>query len=370
MGLAVPVVTATAGEAALPLEAQQPAPGPVVCSVVSADREPEWDAFVRSRADATGYHLWRWRRVLEAGLGLRCHYMVATRHGKVTGVLPTAEVRSLLFGRALSSLPYVNYGGVVAEDPETASALVEHAAELARGRSLSYVLLRHRQRQMHELPARSHKVTMLLPLEDTSELMWNRLDRKVRNQVRKAEKSGVTVQSGGLDLLDDFYRVFARNMRDLGTPVYGKKLFAAILNEFPQDSRLHVARVNGLTVAGALSYAYGEWIEVPSASSLREHRALCPNHLLYWSIMTAAIAAGRRVFDFGRSTPHDGTYHFKEQWGGAPSQLWWEYRLRGDATLPSTDRHSAKLQAQIEAWKRLPLAMATALGPHLARLVP
>jgi FemAB-related protein (PEP-CTERM system-associated) len=351
-------------------EAQQPAPGPVVCAVASADQGTEWDAFVRSRADASGYHLWRWRRVFEVGLGLRCHYVIATRHGRVTGVLPTAEVRSPLFGRALSSLPYVNYGGVVAEDCETASALVDYAAGLARARSLSYVLLRHRQRQMHELPARSHKVTMLLPLEETSEVMWNRLDRKVRNQVRKAEKSGVTIESGGVDLLDDFYRVFAHNMRDLGTPVYGKSLFAAILNEFPDSARVHVARVNGLTIAGALSYAYGEWIEVPSASSLREHRALCPNHLLYWSVMTAAIAAGHRVFDFGRSTPDDGTYKFKEQWGASPAQLWWEYRLLGHAALPSTDRHSAKLQTRIEAWKRLPLAMATALGPHLARLVP
>jgi FemAB-related protein (PEP-CTERM system-associated) len=370
MGVALPVVSVTAEAPPLHREAHQPAPGPVVCSLASADRGLEWDAFVRSRADSSGYHLWRWRRVFEAGLGLRCHYVVATRHGTIAGVLPLVEVRSLLFGRALSSLPYVNYGGVVAEDGETASALVDHAAGLARARSLSYVLLRHRTRQMHGLPARSHKVTMLLPLAETRELMWNRLDRKVRNQVRKAEKSGVTVQSGGLDLLDDFYRVFARNMRDLGTPVYGKTLFASILREFPADAQLHVARVNGGAIAGALSYAYGEWIEVPSASSLREHRALCPNHLLYWSIMTAAIAAGRRVFDFGRSTPHDGTYHFKEQWGASPAQLWWEYRLRDGVQLPSTDRHSAKVQAQIEAWKRLPLAIATALGPHLARLVP
>jgi FemAB-related protein (PEP-CTERM system-associated) len=370
MGVALPVVIATAEEPRLSRDTQRPSPGPVVCTVASADQGPAWDAFVRSRADASGYHQWRWRRVFEAGLGLRCHYVLATRRGRITGVLPTAEVRSRLFGRALSSLPYVNYGGVLAEDVETASALVDHAAELARARSLSYVLLRHRQRQMPELPARSHKVTMLLPLEEASESMWNRLDRKVRNQVRKAEKSGVTVESGGLDLLDDFYRVFARNMRDLGTPVYGKRLFAAILKEFPDDARVHVARVNGITIAGALSYAYGEWIEVPSASSLREHRSLCPNHLLYWSIMTAAIAAGRRVFDFGRSTPHDGTYNFKEQWGASPSQLWWEYRLDGDVPLPSADRHSAQLQARIEAWKRLPLAMATALGPHLARLVP
>jgi FemAB-related protein (PEP-CTERM system-associated) len=310
--------------------------------------------------------------VFEGGLGHTCRYLVATRgrDDDIAGVLPLVEVRSPLFGRALSSLPYVNYGGVLASDAEASTALLNHAADIARQRSLAYVLLRHRTRQCPDLPARTHKVTMLLPLEKTAESMWSGLDRKVRNQVRKAEKSGVTVESGGHELLNEFYAIFARNMRDLGTPVYGRTLFDAILTEFPHDARLHVARLNGMAIAGALSYAYGDWIEVPSASSLREHRSLCPNHVLYWSIMTKAIEEGRRTFDFGRSTPNDGTYNFKEQWGAAPVPLFWEYKLRGGATLPSDDRHSSKFQATIEAWKRLPVPIATSFGPYIARLVP
>jgi FemAB-related protein (PEP-CTERM system-associated) len=200
--------------------------------------------------------------------------------------------------------------------------------------------------------------------------MWNALDRKVRNQVRKAEKSDLTTVTGGVELLDDFYAVFARNMRDLGTPVYSQSLFKAILGSFPRDARLHLARLKGQTIAGAFTYAYGDTMEVPSASSLREHRSLCPNHLLYWSMIKGAIEQGRTVFDFGRSSPNDGTYNFKEQWGGVPEQLWWEYRLTADATIPADDRKSAKFHATIEAWKRLPLAVATLLGPRIARSVP
>jgi FemAB-related protein (PEP-CTERM system-associated) len=211
---------------------------------------------------------------------------------------------------------------------------------------------------------------MVLRLEQTADQMWTKLDRKVRNQIRKAEKSGVSVASGGAELLEEFYVVFSRNMRDLGTPVYGRSLFAAILSEFPNDARVHVARLTGRPIAAALSYAFRDSVEVPSASSLREHRALCPNHLLYWSIMLQGMADARRLFDFGRSSPDDGTYHFKAQWGAEPEQLWWEYSLQPGGRLPSEDRHSARFRSTIEAWRRLPVTVATLIGPAIARSVP
>jgi FemAB-related protein (PEP-CTERM system-associated) len=341
---------------------------PVTVSAEASDAA--WNQFVRAHDDATGYHLWEWRRVFENGLGHRTHYLGAADSSGIVGVLPLVEVRSLLFGRALSSLPYVNYGGILASTLEAREALLRAASDLAAERSLSYVVLRHRERMFDELPVRTHKVTMLLALQADEKAMWDALDRKVRNQIRKAEKSGVTTRSGGVELLDQFYPVFARNMRDLGTPVYGRSLFQTILKEFPQDARLHLAEVAGQTVAGALSYKYGDVIEVPSASSLREFRALCPNYILYWTIIRTAIHDGLRILDFGRSTPADGTYHFKEQWGAQPIPLSWEYVLRNGSAVPTEDRQSPRFRARIEMWKRLPVPVSTLLGPRIARSIP
>ena len=355
-----------------PAHDRVPAIGGTTCSVAVATSaaQGEWDRFVRSRCDASGYHLWAWRTVFERAFGHRCHYLAARDRAGIAGVLPLVEVRSWIFGRALSSLPYVNYGGVLARTDHARAALLAEAGRLAETRSASYVVLRHRRRLFPELPARNHKVTMLLPLQPDRDAMWQALDRKVRNQIRKAEKSSLTTISGGEELLDEFYAVFARNMRDLGTPVYGRSLFASILTSFPGDAKVHLARHNGQTIAGAFSYGFGDTIEVPSASSLREHRVLCPNHLLYWSIMTDAIAEGRKVFDFGRSTPNDGTYHFKEQWGAIPEEIWWEYRLISARDVPTDDRQGSKFRHVIGVWKRLPLAAATLLGPRIARSVP
>lgn len=347
-------------------------PPAIATAVRLAERSDaaRWDAYVRSHPEATGYHRWAWRTVFARGLGHATSYLLAFDGPAVVGVLPLVEVRSWLFGRALSSLPYVNYGGVLADSDAIAHHLVEYAARLADERRLSHVLLRHRRRVLPDLPVRTHKVTMTMPLGGSVDGMWQALDRKVRNQVRKGEKSGLTVVTGGEELLDEFYGVFATNMRDLGTPVYGRELFQEVLAAEPVDARLHVVRLGDAPVAGALTYSFGNTIEVPSASSLKEHRALCPNHLMYWSMIRHAIGEGRTRFDFGRSTPDDGTFQFKEQWGASPEPLYWEYRTIGAAEVPSEDRKDVRYQRRIDAWKQLPVALATFIGPHIARCVP
>ncbi|MEO6487030.1 MAG: FemAB family XrtA/PEP-CTERM system-associated protein [Thermoanaerobaculia bacterium] len=343
--------------------------GVTVAASTNVDAQ-EWDRFVDTQAEATGYHLWRWRQVMERGLGHRCRYFAARQDGRIVGILPTAEVRRPFVGSALSSLPYLNYGGILAASPAAAAALVEHVSGIVSEERLSYLVLRHRRRLFSDLPVRSHKQTMMLALSETAEAMWTALDRKVRNQIRKAEKSGLSVVAGGAELVDDFYGVFARNMRDLGTPVYGRELFAEMVRACPEGVRIHVVRLNGLTVAAAVSYRYREIVEVPSASALREHRGLCPNHMLYWHIIQMSITEGARTLDFGRSTPGDGTYQFKEQWGAVPEQLEWEYVLGRGQQLPTSDRHDSKFNVAIAAWKRLPVGVTTVLGPRLARVVP
>jgi len=323
-----------------------------------------WDAFVGGNPHATGYHLWAWRGVFIRAFGHDPIYLIARRSGRVVGVLPLVFINSVVFGRTLTSLPFLNYGGVVARSDAVAQQLIDHAAEMARARRCRHVELRHVGRRFPQLPFRQHKVAMLLRLEPG---LWDRLDRKVRNQIRKAQKSGLTVDHGGGELRADFYGVFARNMRDLGTPVYSPRLFDEVLGAFPDRARVHVVRLNGRPVAAGLTYRSGATVEVPWASSLREYNQLCPNHLLYWSVIETAMARGCEVLDFGRSTPGEGTFKFKEQWGALPVALHWEYQLFEGTALPNVSPTNAKYRLAIEMWKRLPLPLATRLGPRIVR---
>jgi serine/alanine adding enzyme len=342
-------------------------PRPAI-GVAGENDRTAWDAYVSSRPDACGYHEWPWRDVLAKGFGHQPIYLIARdADGAVRGVLPIVFMKSLLFGRTMTSLPFVNYGGVLADDDQVARALVDAAADEARARRCPHVELRHIAQRFPDLPCKQHKVTMRLPLETG---MWERLDRKVRNQVRKAEKSNLTVARGGAELVGEFYVVFTRNMRDLGTPVYSRRLFDDVARAFPDRARIVVVRLNGQPIAAGFTFRTRTMVEIPWASSIRDYNNLCPNHLLYWHAIESAVAEGCDVFDFGRSTPDEGTYKFKEQWGASPVPLHWEYSLTTGGAVPDQSPKNPKFRLAIETWKRLPLPVANAIGPHIVRGIP
>ncbi len=242
--------------------------------------------------------------------------------------------------------------------------------DVARRADAQYLELRHTRRHSPTLSQRQHKVAMSLALSATADEQWKAIDRKLRNQVRKAEKSGLTVTTGGEELIGAFYKVFARNMRDLGTPVFGVSLFRETLRTFPEQSRVFCAYHEGRPVAASIVHWRGDSIEVIWASALREANPLCANVLLYWHMLQFAIAQGCRRFEFGRCTPGEGPFQFKRQWGAEPRPLVWEYwhsRLTADVDKSPAN---PKYRAAVALWQRLPLGVTTAVGPRIVRSIP
>lgn len=335
----------------------------------SGDPE-EWDAFVDSMPSASGYHHFAWARILEQSFGHTSYYLAARTSGAITGVLPLVHMRSLLFGNFLVSLPFVTYGGLLCRDEASTSALLEAAGRLRQELGARHVECRHTQRMHLDLPAKTHKVSMVLPLAADADSMWKGFNAKVRNQVRKAEKAGLEVLRGGDELLDDFYTVFVRNMRDLGTPVYAKSFFANVLAGFPERTLLVSIRSRGRAIAAGLLYWHGDTLEIPWASSIRDFNSLCPNNLLYWESIRHGISQGLARFDMGRSTPGAGPFKFKEQWGAHPEALSWHYILAQGATLPDITNQNPKYSLAINVWRRLPLALTQLVGPRIVRCIP
>jgi FemAB-related protein (PEP-CTERM system-associated) len=328
------------------------------------------DAFVRQHPAGTSYHRRAWLDVIRSAFGHRSIYLAAESGGELAGVLPIVFFKSALFGRFAVSMPFLNYGGALATTPDVARNLLTRAIEETRKAGAAHLELRHVRQHFPDLPAKRHKVAMELKLAETVDAQWLALDRKLRNQVRKAEKSSLTAVHGGIELVDSFYQVFARNMRDLGTPVYGRTFFEAILRTFPHESRIVVVQLNGRPVAASILHWFGSRIEVPWASALREFNPLCANVLLYWEMLKFAIDRGLTTFDFGRSTPGEGTFHFKKQWGAEASELVWEYWMADGKAMPQLNPKNPKFDLAIRAWQRLPLPIATALGPHVVRNIP
>jgi FemAB-related protein (PEP-CTERM system-associated) len=336
-------------------------------SAASVSDRDAWEHYVNTRGDEAGYHAWDWQRVFQKAFGHECVYLIARRGGAVAGVLPLVQIKSRLFGNSLTSLPFLNYGGVLAGDAEAATALIDRANDEAAARGCGHVELRHVAAQFPDLPCKRHKVAMRLGLGPD---MWDRLDRKVRNQIRKAEKSGLTLERGGESLVGDFYKVFARNMRDLGTPVYSRRLFEEVIRAFPDRTQLHVVRMNGRPVAAGVTYRTPTMVQLPWASSIRDFNPLCPNVLLYWDAIRYAQSVGATAFDMGRSTPDEGTFKFKAQWGAEPVPLHWEYQLVTQPEMPNVSPANPKFQLAIAIWQKLPLALTKRVGPLIVRTIP
>lgn len=329
-----------------------------------------WDAYVRDQPEARCCHLSAWKRIIEDAFGHETHYLVAERDGRVRGVLPIVRLRSRLFGDFLVSVPYLNYGGPCADDEAEWRALMDSAAGLAAKLGTGHLEVRTERPADYGLQVRSSKVCMRLELPRSAEELWKAFPAKLRSQIRRAQQEEMTVRVGRVEELDAFYRVFAENMRDLGTPVYSKRFFARILAELPGSTWICAVFLGNKPVAAGFLMGFRDMLEIPWASSLRQYNRLSPNMLLYWSALEFACARGFRVFDFGRSSPDSGTFRFKAQWGAAPAPLYWHYWVRNGGELPNLTPNNPRMQLAIRAWQRLPVAVTRVIGPSLVKNLP
>jgi serine/alanine adding enzyme len=330
--------------------------------------EEVWDAFAAAQSGYTHFHRLRWRTVIERTFGHECVYLAARNsEGELVGVLPLVRVRSVVFGHYLVSMPFLNYGGPLGTDSGI-RALVDEASQLALRDRVKLLEMRSSTPLRISLPVSHRKITVLLDLPSTPEVLLKRFGAKLRSQIRRPQKEGVTVAFGP-EQVEPFYAVFSRHMRDLGTPTQSLSFFREIADQFPDDCWFASAYLAGRPVAAGCGFRFDDEFEMTWASSLREYNRESPNMLLYWAFMERSIGDGVRRFNFGRCTPGTGTHRFKLQWGGREQPLWW-YRLAAseDATTPSPKDGAFRWGPRI--WRRLPASIATAFGPSIVRNIP
>ena len=356
--------------------------------VTEADggNQKEWESYLQQRCVDHHCFSWLWHDIWQDVFSLRSYYLLAYQNSsaqtedqtnQVVGILPLVHMKSLLFGSALISVPYLNGGGILADTAEAHTALLDHARALGSKLDVKYIELRHRAPLLDRagsLAVRSHKVSMLLDLPPSPEDLFHAFPPKLRSQIRRPGKSGIYAEvcSGAEEhshALTAFYSVFAAHMRDLGTPVYPKKLFSSAVSRFAK--RCHIITVwrDKRPVAAGITIGQGTSTEILWAASLRRYNRESPNMLLYWEAIKSSALNGYTVFDFGRSSYDTGTHHFKEQWGGKTLPLHWYYHLfKGE--LPDVSPDNPRYSFFVSCWKHFPLALTNRLGPFITRSLP
>ncbi|HET9556074.1 MAG TPA: GNAT family N-acetyltransferase, partial [Actinomycetota bacterium] len=267
-----------------------------------------WDQFVAGARDGNVGHRWAWMGIVSGVYRHRTFPLAAIRDGVVVGVLPLVLVRSRLFGRHLVSMPFLDSGGLCTDgDVASERALVATAVELADSHGAK-LELRHLSDRQIGLPASLEKVTMTLDLRGGEDAVWRRMRSTRRGQVRKARRNGLEASWHGEEAVGQFYRVWAVNMRDLGSPAHRRAYFRRIAASFPDDARIVLVRDGSETIGAAMALVHGDRIVLPWVSSLRSSFARGPNQLLYWEAFRYGVERGCTVFDFGRSSRNSGTF--------------------------------------------------------------
>lgn len=330
--------------------------------------EAEWDGFAREQRGYSHFHRLRWRTLITSIFGHQCIYLAARDERRaLVGLLPLVRVRSVVFGHYLVSMPFLNYGGPLGDDAGI-TAVVDEAVSIAKNEKVKLLELRSRVPLDVPLDASHRKITVVLDLPSTPELLFKQFDAKLRSQIRRPQKEGATVRFGR-DQVGPFYSVFARHMRDLGTPTQPLRFFQEIASQFPDDSTFACVYIDGEPVAAGCGFRYGNEFEMSWAASLRGYNREAPNMLVYWACMEKAIAEGVTRFNFGRCTSGSGTHRFKMQWGGREEQLWW-YGLAASADVTTPSPHDPAFRWGPRIWRRLPTSVATTLGPSIVRYIP
>lgn len=337
---------------------------PVVVRPATGADSTAWDAFVLAAPDGTFYHRFAWQPLLRDTFGFVPRCLIAERDGRVVGVLPLFHQKSLLFGRALISTPFCIEGGPLAVDAQARAALDAAALQLMDELKVPVLEFRCRKAVRPDwLAKRDLYATFARPLAATDEENLKAIPRKQRAVVRKALAGPLSgAVEPGVDVL---FRVYSESVRNLGTPVFPKRWFAALRQAFGEDCDVVVIRDDGEPVSAVMNFYHNGTVLPHYGGGTAAARRNGANDLLYWEVMRQAARRGCARFDFGRSKAGTGAFAFKKNWGFEPDWLEYEYKLAPGAELPEKNPNNPKYAMLIAAWKRLPLPVANFLGPLL-----
>ncbi|MBU6268115.1 MAG: FemAB family PEP-CTERM system-associated protein [Sphingomonadales bacterium] len=328
------------------------------------------EAFLADHPQATPFHRPVWLAAVAQGTGNRALALVAETGGQLSGYLPLSEIHSPIFGRLLASTGFAVGGGVLTTAPGAAPALFAAAEELALRHSCPAVELRGGElpdRKGWTVKTESH-CGFVRELAADDEAQLTTIPRKQRAEVRKglANPLEIAIGSGEADRAAH-YAVYAESVRNLGTPVFPRALFDAVLDRFGGDADILTVRHEGTPVASVLSLYHRGAVMPYWGGGTWDARRLRANDRMYFELMLHARRKGCTHFDFGRSKTRSGAYDFKRNWGFEPEPLSYAAWTAPGCEVRDADPTSAKHKLQIAVWQKLPLRVANTLGPWIAR---
>ena len=272
---------------------------------VSAAIQPKWDEYVGQHSESSPYHLFAWLLSVKQAYGHEYQAWVARNQAQqIVGILASVIIKPPIGSGKLSALPFCDMGGALADSDDIKKQLIQAAVDYSQLNKLPCFEHRSSYKANDDLPdlSESAKVRMLIALPETSEALLASFKSKLRSQIKKSEKNGLTFSIGHDQAhLEGFYSVFERNMRDLGSPVHSKTWFQSLLTNYKDNLIISNVYKDDIVIGAGIVLRNQSRCSIPWASTHAEYNRLAPNMLLYWSLLSHVTDLGIQQFDFGRS---------------------------------------------------------------------
>lgn len=342
-----------------------------------ADKQA-WDEYVLKHPHGIAYQLSAWKDSVEKAYGFKACYLIAKNNTgneyKIKGILPLIHHHLPFLKGNFVSLPYCDAAGPLADSTDIEKQLLEEAIKTARQKRIKKISIRSSKPFAginEDQTINKAKVGMILTLPETAEKLLASFKAKLRSQIKKPMRDGLTVEIGSIKLLDSFYPLFAENMHDLGSPVHSLQWIKSILQNYGNKAHLFLVRMPDKTpAAGGIILCHPNQVSVPWASSLRCFNRWNPNMFLYWSFLKFSCDMGYSVFDFGRSSPEEGTHRFKKQWGAKSVPLYWSISaVNSNSWSQYTETNKARFAGVDDYWRKLQPPVTRRLGPVLRKYI-
>lgn len=337
----------------------------------------EWDAFVRHHDRGTLFHETGWSAAATESFGHEPILLTARRDGRLVGALPMHAVLSPLTGRRLVSMPYGVGGGILAGGPNTAHALIEAAKTEARRRGCTRIELRSATAAIADDESKCDVENVAgyvgfrrrLPESEADVLTF--LPRKARAAARQGkDKHKLDLHWGG-EHLRTVWRLYAQNMRRLGSLAYPFSFFESLANRFRNRTWVALLMRESKPVAGLISFLYRGDVMPYFFGATGDARKWCAANYIYRCAMERGVREGFTHFDFGRSRiANEGSFNFKKFHGFEPAPLEYQTIHLTPRRSRSLNPDSPRIALARKVWPVLPQAITNALGARLAKHLP
>ena len=261
-----------------------------------------------------------WSDVLREGLGSEVASYVLRKDGKIILALPGIILNLKILKMFYSNIPYGGFVGEM-EHFHLFAELLE--AKLKEDRIHCLRIGREYQTQFPEPKGyrRELAYTHILDVSQmTEDILWKNYKKRVRRDVRKAEKSSITIHEvTHPEEIDTLFNLYLQTMkRNEAYNVWTRQTLYAIYHRVVQKGwgKIFLARLKDEIIAGIILIFSPETTYYFFAASDQKYLSLCPNDLLVHQGICLTIQQGRKFFDLMTSQKDDvALMNFKEKWG-------------------------------------------------------